>query len=59
MPYGGYFVEPLKGREHNFKTVGNFSKDQVLASKNISGAVWFVSNCESQERMDVALALKK
>lgn len=59
MPYGGYFVEPTKGRERKFKPIGNFNKDQILTTKQIDGAIWFVSNCDSQERMDVALALKK
>ncbi|KAI6184792.1 Fucosyl transferase [Aphelenchoides bicaudatus] len=59
MPYGGVFVDPATGRERNFQPIGNFNKEQVLSSKNIKGASWLVSNCESKERMNVALALKQ
>lgn len=59
MPYGGVFVDPATGRARNFQPIGKFNKEQVLSSKNIKGAAWLVSNCESKERMNVALALKQ
>lgn len=59
QPYGGYFVEPNEGKRLGFKPIGNFTKEQVIADKKHKAAIWFVSNCRSQERLDVANGLKR
>lgn len=58
-PYGGFLADPQTGKERNFKPIGSFTKDQVMAGKKHKGAIWFVSNCESTERINVANALKR
>jgi hypothetical protein len=58
-PYGGYFVSPKLGKERNFKPIGNFVKDRVISEKTHKGAIWFVSNCEATERLNVANSLKR
>lgn len=59
QPYGGFFVDPVTSIGTNFTVVASFKKEEVLSPKSIQGAVWFVSNCQNQERMEVAKALKK
>jgi hypothetical protein len=58
-PYHSYIVKPEEGRRRNFQIIANFSKEQVLANKQIRGALWFVSNCRSKERNDVVNSLRK
>ncbi|KAI6177734.1 Glyco-tran-10-N domain-containing protein [Aphelenchoides bicaudatus] len=51
----GYF----KDLGNKFNAIGDFTLKSVLKGKKKRGAIWFVSNCWSQERMQVAEALKK
>ena len=59
QPYGGFFVDPNQTAARNFSPLARFVPADVQAEKRVRGALWFVSNCASEERLRVAKELAK
>ncbi|KAI6196041.1 Glyco-tran-10-N domain-containing protein [Aphelenchoides besseyi] len=58
-PYGGFYVDPETAKARQFNPIANFNQSTVTSEKRTRGAVWFVSNCNSKERLEVAKELSK
>lgn len=56
-PYGGFFVDPATTIARNWTPIVSRDLELSSMSKRVRGAVWFVSNCESIERLRVARAM--
>ncbi|KAI6171861.1 Glyco-tran-10-N domain-containing protein [Aphelenchoides besseyi] len=57
VPYGGFYVDPETAKARQFNPIADFNQSTVTSDKSTRGALWFVSNCKSEERLRVAKEL--
>lgn len=54
-PYGGPWVPPTEAVERGLEPLRlDFHTDDIMRGKQIKGAIWMVSQCETRSKREVA-----
>jgi hypothetical protein len=56
MPYGGFWVNPERTKQLGFPPIQlPIDSDTLLKGKLVKGILWFVSNCDSSSKRELAV----